>query len=184
MRSVHRQKKRGFYQTYDHTGYGEAEARNFPFLSPSFSLCFSPLDQSILLSLEIHKLFFPLLLHLLPFTRNFSRVVSRGLTWSRDESTEIHLRPRGHEINSACESKERKVRPANKRERERERECDVVSQIKRTHLTGVRVIETIVARVDPFSMQHQIYIVQFDPVVGCTRRFQTRRVLFKHDAII
>lgn len=121
MRSVHRQKKRGFYQTYDHTGYGEAEARNFPFLSPSFSLCFSPLDQSILLSLEIHKLFFPLLLHLLPFTRNFSRVVSRGLTWSRDESTEIHLRPRGHEINSACESKERKVRPANKK-RKGERE--------------------------------------------------------------
>ena len=49
----------------------------------------------------------------------WSRVASRGL---ETRSTEIHLRPRGHEINSACESKERKVRPANKRERERERE--------------------------------------------------------------
>lgn len=49
-------------------GMARVKLENFP---PSYSppVRFSPLGRSILLSLEIHKLFFPV-----PFLRNFSGV--------------------------------------------------------------------------------------------------------------
>lgn len=172
MRSV-QAKEKGILSTL-WLGMARVKLENFP---PSCSppVRFSPLGRSILLSLEIHKLFFPV-----PFLRNFNGVVSRGLETRAQEFTCI----RGPRNQFCVCSWIQGERFAKLNKRERERENLVASQIKRTHLTGVRVIEAIVASVDPFSLQHRIYIVQFDLVVGCTSRFQTRRVLFKRDAII
>lgn len=94
-------------------GMARVKLENFP---PSCSppVRFSPLGRSILLSLEIHKLFFPV-----PFLRNFSGVASRGLETRAQESTCIRG-PRNQFCVCSWIQGERFAK-LNKKERERER---------------------------------------------------------------